>query len=76
MPFYVKMRSLYCTFSFQSKLCCINELSVDLFHQNLKLGADFTLKNDYKYINVKDRSASAFPMGPGIQSAHGMGALI
>ena len=26
------------------QLCCINELSVALSHQNLKLGADFTLK--------------------------------
>ena len=58
------------------QLCCINDLSVALFHQNLKLGADITLKNGYMSINITGRSHWVPLMGPRIQYAHGMGALI
>ena len=42
--------------------CCINELSVALSRQNLKLGADFTLKNGYVSINITGWSACALHM--------------
>ena len=58
------------------QLCCINDLSVALFHQNLKLGADITLKNGYMSINITGRSHWVPLMGPRIQYTHGMGALI
>ena len=58
------------------QLCCKNELSVAFFHQNLKLGAGLTLKNGYMSINITGWSACALPMGPRIQYAHGMWALI